>query len=38
MEILDPAGNTVLDADGDPAGATLDSPERVVLANPVPGK
>ena len=38
MEILDPAGHRVLNADGDPAGASLDSPERVVLTNPVAGE
>ena len=38
MEIIGPDGKTVLNADGDPAGASLDSPERVVLAKPVPGK
>jgi len=38
MEILDPNGKRVLNADGDPAGASLDSPERVVLTNPVPGR
>ena len=38
MEIIDPDGKTVLDADGDPVGGSLDSPERVVLAKPAPGK
>ena len=38
MTIIDPAGKTVVDAEGNPLGATLDSPERAVLAKPAPGK
>jgi subtilisin family serine protease len=38
MEILDPNGKTVLNADGDPAGGSLDSPERVVIAKPAGGR
>ena len=37
MLIMTPAGQLVIDANGNPRGATLDSPERVVLANPAPG-
>jgi subtilisin family serine protease len=35
MLIMNPAGQLVVDANGNPRGATLDSPERVVLAEPV---
>ena len=38
MIILDPAGKMVVGADGNPLGATLDSPERAVLAKPASGK
>ena len=37
MLIMDPAGHLVVDGNGNPRGATLDSPERVVLTNPAPG-
>ena len=35
--VVDPHGRLVLNADGSPVGATLDSPERVVLDHPAPG-
>jgi hypothetical protein len=38
MIIIDPAGKPVVDAAGNPLGASLDSPERVVLAKPAGGK
>jgi hypothetical protein len=34
MIVIDPSGNLVVGADGNPPGATLNSPERVVVANP----
>ena len=36
--VLDPNLDPVLDENGDPAGATEASPERVVVANPIPGE
>jgi hypothetical protein len=36
--VLDPAGNVVRDAGGRIPGATLNSPERVTLTNPVAGR
>jgi hypothetical protein len=38
MLVIDPAGHLAVGADGNPLGASLDSPERAVLANPAPGK
>jgi hypothetical protein len=35
--ILDPAGNLIVDGAGAPPGATLDSPERTVVASPAAG-
>jgi len=38
MLVLDPSGKLVLDSTGSPAGATLNSPERAVIANPMAGQ
>jgi hypothetical protein len=38
MLVLDPSGKLVLDSTGFPAGATLNSPERAVIANPMAGQ
>jgi hypothetical protein len=37
MIVIDPSGAVVVDAAGNPPGATLNSPERVVVANPAAG-
>jgi subtilisin family serine protease len=37
MLVIDPAGHVAVDAAGNPLGASLDSPERAVLADPAPG-
>jgi hypothetical protein len=37
MIVIDPNGTEVQDADGNPPGATLNSPERVLVDNPIPG-
>jgi hypothetical protein len=37
MFIIDPAGHLIVDAAGAPPGATLDSPERTVVASPAAG-
>jgi hypothetical protein len=36
--VVDPSGKLVLDSTGVPPGASLNSPERAVIANPVPGR
>ena len=38
MLVFDPKGDLVLDTFGTPPGATLNSPERVVVANPLSGQ
>jgi hypothetical protein len=38
MFVLTPYGDLLVDANGNRQGATLDSPERVVVTNPVPGR
>jgi len=38
MLVVDPNGKPVLDTAGFPPGASLNSPERAVIANPVPGQ
>jgi len=38
MLVIDPAGHVAVNANGNPLGATFDSPERAVIANPAPGK
>lgn len=37
MTVIDPSGQVVVDAAGNPAGGTLNSPERVSVANPAAG-
>jgi hypothetical protein len=37
MLIVDPNNNVAVDADGNPLGSTLNSPERAVIAKPIPG-
>jgi hypothetical protein len=37
MSVIDPNGVEVVDANGNPPGGTLNSPERVVVANPMAG-
>ncbi len=37
MLLIDPQGNEYIDAAGNPPGATANSPERVVVAGPMPG-
>ena len=37
MLVIDPAGNVIVDAEGNPPGATLNSPERVEVATPAAG-
>jgi hypothetical protein len=34
---MDPEGNIIVDEDGFPPGATLNSPERTVVDDPIPG-
>jgi hypothetical protein len=38
MFVIDPQGNEFVDAAGNPPGATLNSPERVGISNPMPGE
>jgi hypothetical protein len=38
MFVVDPGGNLVLDTAGTPPGASSNSPERAVIANPVAGQ
>ena len=38
MLVFDPGGNLVVDTAGIPPGASLNSPERAVIANPVAGQ